>query len=83
MIRSIEAQAESGRSSVKAVFPDSTKSGQLYTSFEGFSRLDGGRRADAAGKGSALRRYVKYSYETQSCQRLDIDGGCDGKPERR
>ena len=28
-------------------------------------------------------RYVKYSYETQSCQRLDIDGGCDGKPERR
>lgn len=83
MRRSIEAQAAGGRSTVKAVFPDATATSG--SDFEAYSRFDNGKKAATGGEsgGQALRRYVKYSYETSSCARLDVDGGCDAKPERR
>ena len=72
MVKSVNNQAASGRSTVREVFPDATKAENTF--FESYSRF--------GESGNEARKYVKYSYETASCK-LDIDGGCARKPERR
>lgn len=69
MRRSLEAQAQSLRTPLRAVY-DAVGSGP-----EAYSRFSKGRVLP--------QRYLQYAYESDSCRQLDIDGGCEGRPERR
>jgi len=71
VLRSLRRQAEAGTSALRQVYPAEfgDAAPKLYKRF--------------SNKADRQRAYVRFGFESDTCPRLDVDGGCETKLERR